>query len=124
MSITNYNQPSPGFLRSGTWVQSNGNLLLTTLALNASTLYHFSFSLTNRPDEQNSPVVSIEARGKISIPAILMNTGSTAFSSDFLAIPYLTIFDAAPLRIRANTFYVKACGQSKAYPVRYFFFMS
>ena len=124
MSITNYNQPSPGFLRSGTWVQSNGNLLLTTLALNASTLYHFSFSLTNRPDEQNSPVVSIEARGKISIPAILMNTGSTAFSSKFLAIPYLTIFDAAPLRIRANTFYVKACGQSKAYPVRYFFLVS
>jgi hypothetical protein len=47
-----------------------------------------------------------------------MNTGST-FNPAFLAITSLTIADAAPLRTRAVEFYVRAIGQSSAYPYRF-----
>jgi hypothetical protein len=117
LPITNHNDGAAGFASTGKWVQSNGQLTVIARATNLSTAYHFSFSLTNTAFELASARVSIEARGTISIPSQVMTTGSV-LNPAFAAIPHLTIADAAPLRIRAVEFYVRACGQSNSFPNR------
>jgi hypothetical protein len=117
LPITNHNDSAAGFASTANWVQANGQLTVLTRATNPSTPYHFSFSLTNIAFELASARVSIEARGTIVIPPQVMTTGSV-LSPAFAAIPHLTIADAAPMRIRAVEFYVRACGQSNAFPNR------
>lgn len=71
--------------------------------------------------EESSPIVSVEVRGGIQAVAASMTTGAI-LNSALSSIPFVTIFDAAPLRIRSQNFYVRMIGQSNAYPAWYLCF--
>jgi hypothetical protein len=117
LPITDYTDGPSVFSSTGTWIAASGQLLVaTTQALDPSTLYHFSFSLTNLPFEYQSPTVSIEARGGLQIPPTIMTTNVNKLNSALSSLPYLTDSDAFPLRVRPVEFYIRNIGQSRAYP--------